>query len=165
MHVTRKGEVLEVSGVQPLVGEKAPNFSIPNLKDDQITLSQFEGKPVLISVVPDIDTRVCSLQTKHFNQEAGNISGVQFVTVSNNTKEEQATWCAAEGVDMEMLHDQDGSFGEAYGLFIPAMKRLARAIFVIDATGKISYEQISSELSEEPDYATAIAHAKALVAS
>lgn len=165
MQVTKKGEVLEVSGVQPLVGEKAPNFSIPNLDGKAITLSQFEGKPVLISVVPDIDTRVCALQTKHFNQEAGNIAGVQFMTVSNNTKEEQANWCAAEGVDMEMLHDQDGSFGEAYGLFIPAMGRLARAIFVIDASGVIVYEQISAEIAEEPDYAKAIDSAKVLATS
>ncbi|MHC5228347.1 thiol peroxidase [Enterococcus sp. LJL99] len=165
MQVTKKGEVLEVTGIQPLEGEQAPNFSIPNLANEAITLSQFEGKPVLISVVPDIDTRVCALQTKRFNQEAGNIAGIQFVTISNNTKEEQENWCAAEGVDMEMLHDQDGSFGEAYGLFIPAMGRLARAIFVIDATGKIIYEQISAEIAEEPDYAKAIASAKALVAS
>lgn len=119
----------------------------------------------MISVVPDIDTRVCALQTKRFNQEAGNIRGVQFVTISNNTREEQDNWCAAEGVDMEMLHDKDGSFGKAYGLFIPELGKLARSIFVIDAAGKIVYEEISSEISEEPDYDKAIASAKAVVVS
>jgi thiol peroxidase len=160
MKVTKKGEEVEIIGVQPEVGTKAPNFSLKNLKDEVVNLSDFSGTPVLISVVPDIDTRVCSLQTKRFNEEAAKIEGVKFITISNNTKEEQANWCAAEGVDMEILHDTDGTFGEAYGLFIPAMGRLARVIFVIDKEGKIIYEAISTEISEEPDYNAALEKAK-----
>ncbi|MEI5993413.1 thiol peroxidase [Candidatus Enterococcus mansonii] len=162
MIVTKKGEEVEIVGVQPEVGSQAPDFSLKNLEDEVVKLSDFSGTPVLISVVPDIDTRICSLQTKHFNQEAANVESVNFITISNNTKEEQANWCAAEGVDMEILHDTEGTFGEAYGLFIPAMGRLARSIFVIDKEGKISYEAISTEIAEEPDYATALEHAKAV---
>lgn len=161
MNVTKKGEVVEIIGVQPGVGAKAPAFSLKNLKDEVVNLSDLLGTPVLISVVPDIDTRICSLQTKRFNQEAANVEGVKFITISNNTKDEQANWCAAEGVDMELLHDTDGTFGEAYGLFIPAMRRLARSIFVIDKEGKITYEAISTEISEEPNYDKALEQAKA----
>lgn len=161
MNVTKKGEVVEIIGVQPEVGAKAPAFSLKNLKDEVVNLSDLLGTPVLISVVPDIDTRICSLQTKRFNQEAANVEGVKFITISNNTKDEQANWCAAEGVDMELLHDTDGTFGEAYGLFIPAMGRLARSIFVIDKEGKITYEAISTEISEEPNYDKALEQAKA----
>lgn len=160
MNVTRKGEVVEISGVQPKVNELAPAFSLTNLNDEAVKLSDFAGEPVLISVVPDIDTRICSLQTKRFNQEAASVEGVKFITISNNTKEEQANWCAAEGVDMEILHDTDGTFGKAYGLFIPEMKHLARAIFVVDKDGKLIYEAISPEISEEPDYAAALEQAK-----
>lgn len=151
MKVTRKGEEVEIIGVQPEVGTKAPNFSLRNLKDEVVSLSDFIGTPVLISVVPNIDTRICSLQTKRFNQEAATVEGVKFMTISNNTKDEQANWCAAEGVDMEILHDTEGKFGEAYGLYIPAMEHLARGIFVIDKEGKIVYEAISLEISEEPN--------------
>ncbi|MGX7245643.1 thiol peroxidase [Enterococcus quebecensis] len=161
MKVTKKGEEVEIIGVQPELGAKAPDVSLRNLKDEVVNLSDFAGVPVLISVVPDIDTRICSLQTKRFNQEAANVDGVKFITISNNTKEEQANWCAAEGVDMEILHDTDGTFGKAYGLFIPEMGRLARGIFVIDKEGKITYEAISTEIAEEPDYDTALAKAKA----
>ncbi|WP_430598084.1 thiol peroxidase [Enterococcus sp. AZ177] len=161
MNVTRKGEKVEIIGAQPEVGAKAPDFSLGNLNDEVVNLSDFTGTPVLISVVPDIDTRICSLQTKRFNQEAANVEGVKFITISNNTKEEQANWCAAEGVDMEILHDTEGEFGEAYGLFIPTMGHLARSIFVIDKDGNIVYEAISAEISEEPDYATALEQAKA----
>ncbi|EOL49335.1 thiol peroxidase [Enterococcus caccae] len=156
MKVTKKGEEVEIIGVQPEVGDQAPEFSLKNLKDEMVNLSDFAGLPVLISVVPDIDTRICSLQTKRFNQEAANVEGVKFITISNNTKEEQANWCAAEGVDMEILHDTEGTFGEAYGLFIPEMGRLARGIFVIDKDGTLVYEAISTEIAEEPDYAAAL---------
>ncbi|MGC6769645.1 thiol peroxidase [Enterococcus sp. LJL128] len=162
MIVTRKGTEVELAGVQPVVGAKAPDFSLENLSDKKINLSDLKGQPVLISVVPDIDTRICSLQTKRFNQEAGAVEGVAFLTISNNTKDEQKNWCAAEGVDMEMLRDVDNSFGEAYGLFIPEMGRLARAIFVIDSTGVLAYEKISQEISEEPNYQEALDKAKAL---
>lgn len=162
MIVTRKGNEVEIIGVQPKVGEKAPDFTLKNLADKEIVLSALKGKPVLISVVPDIDTRICSIQTKRFNQEAGAAEGVAFLTVSNNTKEEQSNWCAAEGVDMDMLRDTENSFGEAYGLFIPEMGRLARAIFVVDKEGILAYEKISQEISEEPNYIEALEKAKAL---
>lgn len=163
MKITLKGEELEIAGVQLEVGNTAPDFTLKNLKDETVRLSDFAGKPVLISVVPDIDTRVCAIQTKRFNQEAAQIENVQFLTISNNTKAEQENWCAAEGVDMQMLHDTDNVFGEAYGLVIPAMNRLARAIFVVDADGKLSYQEIVSEVSNEPDYQTALDKAKELV--
>ena len=162
MIVTKKGQQVELVGTQPVVGEKAPEFVLKNLADQDIALSALKGKPVLISVVPDIDTRICSIQTKRFNQEAGATADVAFLTISNNTKEEQSNWCAAEGVDMQMLRDVDNTFGEAYGLFIPEMGRLARAIFVVDKDGTLAYEQISQEISEEPDYSAALDKAKAL---
>ena len=134
-----------------------------NLNNQEINLADYKGKTVLISVVPDIDTRVCSLQTKRFNQEAAKLDGVQIITISNNTVEEQANWCAAEGVEMEMLHDTEDSFGAAYGLYIPEMGRLARAIFVIDPEGTLVYEEIVSEVSSEPDYQQALEGAKSVI--
>ena len=162
MIVTRKGTEVELVGKQPEVGKKAPDFNLKNLSDKAIALSALAGTPVLISVVPDIDTRICSIQTKRFNQEAGATEGVAFLTISNNTKEEQSNWCAAEGVDMEMLRDTENQFGEAYGLFIPEMGHLARAIFVVDKEGILAYEKISEEISEEPDYTAALEKAKSL---
>lgn len=163
MNVLLKGTEVELKGTQPVVGEKAPDFSLPNLSDEVITLSDLSGKPVIISVVPDIDTAICALQTKRFNEEAANLDGVSFVTISNNTKEQQATWCGAEGVDMTMLRDETGSFAESYGLLIPAINRLARAIYVVDQNGVITYTEITPEVSMEPDYTTALTAATALI--
>lgn len=162
MEVTMKGETVVLEGTQPQVGEMAPDFSLVNLKKQIIHLSDLIGQPVLISVVPDIDTRVCSIQTKHFNQTASQTPNVQLITISNNTREEQEKWCAAEGIDMEMLHDTDLKFGQAYGLFIPAINHLARSIFILDKDGKIVYEEIVPEIATEPNYEQALTVAKSL---
>ncbi|EOL48752.1 AhpC/TSA family protein [Enterococcus phoeniculicola] len=163
MKITRKGISMDVPGKQPMVGEKAPDFSLVNIKKQIVHLSDLLGKPVLISVVPDIDTRVCSIQTKRFNQEAAKETDIHFVTISNNTREEQANWCAAEGVDMLMLHDPDSIFGQAYGLFVPETGRFVRSIFVLDAKGTIVYEELVEEQTNEPDYQKALEEAKALI--
>lgn len=163
MQVTLKGNPVELEGVQPIKGDKAPNFSLLDLNDTLVELSASINNPLIISVVPDIDTSVCALQTKRFNQEAVTETGINFVTISNNTKEEQSNWCAAEGVEMTMLRDADLEFAKNYGLLIPAIDRLARAIFVVDSEGTIVYEEIVPEVSQEPDYAKALEAAKALI--
>lgn len=156
MDVTLKGKPVSLKGEQPKVGAKAPNFKLTDLKGNTVELEKLLDKPVIISVVPDIDTSVCAIQTARFNQEAASIKEVHFVTVSNNTKEEQSKWCAAEGVDMTMVSDDDGLFGEAYGLLIPDIGRLARSVFVVDQKGELIYEQITPEVSQEPDYESAL---------
>lgn len=163
MKVTLKGQVVELEGIQPIKGDKAPTFLLPNLSDELVDLGDLLAKPLIVSVVPDIDTSICALQTKRFNQEAASIDGINFVTISNNSKEEQNNWCAAEGVDMTMLRDSDLEFGKNYGLFIPEMGRLARSIFVIDQNGVVAYEEIVPEIAQEPDYAKALEAAKALI--
>lgn len=163
MQVTLKGNPVELEGIQPMIGEKAPVFSLIDLQDKLVDLASLSNKPLILSVVPDIDTSVCAIQTKRFNQEAASETGINFVTVSNNTKEEQGNWCAAEGVDMTMLRDEDLEFGKNYGLLIPEIGRLARAIFVIDTKGNIIYEEIVAEVSHEPNYVAALNAAKNLI--
>lgn len=162
MEILLKGTPVTLQGEPPKVGDKLPGATLLDLEDKAISLSDLTKKPLIISVVPDIDTSVCALQTKRFNQEAGAIPNINFVTVSNNTKEEQSNWCAAEGVDMLMLHDADKSFTEAFGLLIPDLGRLARAIFVVDTQGNIVYEEVVSEVTNEPNYNLAIEAAKKL---
>lgn len=163
MKVTLKGDPVELEGVQPVKGDKAPNFSLPDLNDQLVDLSSLVAKPLIISVIPDIDTSVCAIQTKRFNKEAATVKEVNFVTVSNNTKEQQSNWCAAEDVDMTMLRDADLEFAKNYGLLIPAIDKLARAIFVVNQEGVIVYEEITPEVSQEPDYEKALEAAKALI--
>lgn len=163
MEVLLKGNPVELVGTPPKVGEKAPLFSLKDLSDNVISLDELKGKPVIISVVPDIDTGICALQTKHFNKEAATIKDIHFLTISNNTKEQLANWCAAESVDMTMLRDDEGVAGQEYGILIPSINRLARSIFVLDKDGVITYEEIVPEVSTEPNYEKALEAAKALI--
>lgn len=160
MQITRKGTPYQLNGKQTNVGDKAPDFSVKNLTGDMIQLQDFTGKVVLISVIPDIDTRVCAQQTRAFNEKASDIEGVQLVTISNNTKEQQDNWCAGEGIEMEMLHDTNLIFGDAYGLYMPELEKLARSVFVVDTNGVIVYQEIVSEMVDEPDYEAVIEAAK-----
>lgn len=149
----------KVASLHPVTTGKAPDFTLTDLKGNKVTLSKLT-KPVLISVFPDINTSICSLQTKHFNVEAAKHDEIDFLSISNNTTEEQKNWCAAEGVDMTILAD-NGDFGKAYGLVLnggPLAGRLTRSVFVVK-NGEITYSEILSELTNEPNYEAALAAA------
>lgn len=161
MDFTKKGKPLKVEGTQPNIGEKAPDFSVKNSKDENVTLKDYKGTVTLISVVPDIETRVCALQTKSFNKDANELEGINLITISTNTKEQQENWSATEGVSTEMLNDTDLSFGKVYGIAIPDLGVLARSVFIVDATGKLVYKEVISEMVDEPNYDKAIENAKA----
>ena len=164
MEVTLKGEPVELVGVQPIVGEQAPGFSLFNTQDEKVTLDDLRGSVVLISVFPDINTRVCDAQTREFNKTAANLDGVTLLSVSKNTKEELLDWCAANGIDMQMLHDDQGEFALAYGLAIPKMdNKLARSVFIVDQHGVLAYKEIVPEISTAPDFDAALAAAKKLL--
>jgi thiol peroxidase len=152
-------------GTQVSVGDKAPNFKVVDNNFAPIELSNFTHKNILISVVPSLDTGVCSLQTKRFNDEVANLpEDVVILTISNDLPFAQKRFCTTEGVDkIKVLSDSVWrNFGENYGLLIKDMGLLTRAIFIIDSTGKIAYKELVANISEHPDYDEALATIKAL---
>lgn len=156
MQITKRGEVFSLVKEPLKIGDQAADFELKDLKDKVFRLFQLLDKPLIISVVPDINTSVCSVQTRKFNEMMANFEEANFVTVSNNTKEQQASWCAAEGLNLVMLHDPENTFGQAYGVLIPELNVYARSVFVINSDGKIIYEEIVPEMTHEPDYQKAI---------
>lgn len=156
MQITKRGEAFSLVKEPLKIGEQAVDFELKDLKDKVFHLSQLLDQPLIISVVPDINTTVCSLQTRKFNEMMANFEGANFVTISNNTKEQQKSWCAAEGLNLVMLHDPENTFGRAYGILIPELNVYARSVFVINSDGKIIYEEIVSEMTYEPNYQKAI---------
>ncbi|ATO42794.1 thiol peroxidase [Loigolactobacillus coryniformis] len=157
MNVTMHGDPLTTVGEAPEVGTQLPDFKLRNKAGKTLTTADFKGQTTLISVIPNINTSVCSVQTKHFNADADKVPNIRFVTVSTNTTAEQADWCAAEGVTkMEMLSDVDEKFGRAMGVFVPEAGINTRSIFIVDANGKILYRELISEQTNEPDYSAAL---------
>ncbi|WP_368974273.1 thiol peroxidase [Caldifermentibacillus hisashii] len=160
--VTFKGSPVTLVGNEVKVGDTAPNFTVLANDLSEVTLNDSEGHVRLISVVPSIDTGVCDAQTRRFNEEAASLPGVKILTISCDLPFAQARWCAAVGIEnVQVLSDhRDLSFGEAFGVVMKELRLLARSIFVVDSTGKITYKEIVNEVTNHPNYTAAIEAAK-----
>lgn len=159
MQITRHGEAQETNGQPPLIGHELPAFNVTTADQTPFDQSRLLGRYSLISVVPDIDTRVCSISTKNFNQAADRFDGINFYTISTNTLDQQKHWCANEGVkNMRLLSDADASFGKAMGLYLAANNTDARSVWITDPDGKIVYRELITEQTNEPDYDSALAY-------
>ncbi|KFZ39272.1 redoxin [Shewanella mangrovi] len=153
------GKPVTLSGEQPEIGQVVPSFKVVDDKFTPITLSDFKGKTVLISAVPSLDTGVCALQTKRFNKEVANFDNdVVMLTISEDLPFAQKRFCKVENVDkIKVLSDAVWrDFAKRYGLLIPNMGLLARAIFIVDADGKLQYKELVADVSHHPDYDKAL---------
>lgn len=160
--VTFQNNPVTLLGTEVKVGDTAPNFTVLANDLSERTLNDYEGKIKLISVVPSIDTGVCSQQTKRFNEEADKLGNVHVLTISMDLPFAQTRWCSAEGVkNLDLLSDhRDADFGQKYGTLIKELRLNARAIFVVDANNKVTYVEYVPEVTNHPDYDKALAAAK-----
>ncbi len=161
--VTFKGNPLTLVGEEVKVGSPAPDFDLVAYQDGgmhHLRKADLLGKPAIISVVPSLDTPVCRVQTKTFNQRLGALGDkVQAVTVSLDLPFAMNRFCGAESITALKTGSDyiDRSFGTAWGLLIDELKILARAVFVLDADGVVRYAQVVKEVAEEPNYDAALA--------
>ena len=158
-HVTFKGNPMTLPGTEVKVGDKAPDFKVLANDLSEVTLADSKGKVRLISVVPSLDTGVCSTQTNKVNSEAASMGdNVEILTISNDLPFAQKRWCGANEVDaVRTLSDhRDLSFGEAYGVTMKELRLLARSIFVVDANDTVTYVEYVPEGTDHPDYEKAI---------
>jgi len=158
-----KGNPLTLVGPELQPGDHAPDFSVVDGALSPIDLAKTGNHVRIISVVPSLDTPVCDLQTKRFNEEAAKLPGVDILTVSMDLPFAQKRWCGAFGVDrIKMLSDhRSGSFGEAYGTLIKDLRIESRAIFVLDKDNIIRHAEYVKEVADHPNYDAALAAAKA----
>ena len=164
--VTMKGSPLTLIGSQVKVGDPAPDFEVLANDLSPVKFSSFRDKVCIITSVPSLDTSVCDVMTRRFNQEAGKLDDdVVVLTISMDLPFAQKRWCGAAGVDsVRTLSDhRDASFGAAYGVLVKELRLLARAVFVVDRDGVIRYKQIVDELTDEPDYEAALKAAEGAV--
>ena len=157
--VTMQGKPVTLLGEPVETGAVAPDFRVVDGSFAPVRLSDFSGKVVLISAVPSLDTRVCSLQTQRFNQEAAALPGdVVLLTISRDLPFAQKRFCEAEKVDrIRILSDAVWrDFGMKYGLEIQDMGLLARSVFVIGKDGRVLYKELVPEMGNQPDYDRAL---------
>jgi thiol peroxidase len=160
--VTFKGKGVSLAGPQLKKGDRAPDFAcLSGL--DVVTLGQTPAKARLFSVVPSLDTGVCSAQTKKFDGALNALKDkVASYTVSLDLPFAMGRFCTAEGVaNMKSLSDvHDQSFGKAWGVLIEEglpLKLLTRAVFVVDRSGVITYAEYVPEVTSHPNYDAAVA--------
>ncbi|MFP5212978.1 MAG: thiol peroxidase, partial [Acidobacteriota bacterium] len=157
--VTLHGNPFTLQGSEVGTGAKAPNFKAVANNLSEVELSSYAGKVVVISAVPSLDTPVCDLETRRFNDEAAKLGqDVAVLTISMDLPFAQARWCGAAGAKhVTTLSDhRNADFGMAYGVLIKELRLLARAVFVVDRKGVVQHVELVKEIANEPDYDTVL---------
>ncbi len=163
--VAFKGNPVTLLGNEVKVGQAAPDFKVQKSDMSDYTLSTSAGKTRIIASVPSLDTPVCDTEAKRFNEEASKLSNVEIVCVSMDLPFAQKRWCAASSVDKVITASdhREASFGKNYGVLISggALDRvLARAVFVIGPDNKVKHVEYVSDITQHPNYDTALAAAR-----
>jgi len=164
--VTMKGRRLTLAGSELKIGDTAPDCEVVGKDLETVRLSSFRGKICIISSLPSLDTSVCDMMTRKFNEEAVSLDkDVVVLAISMDLPFAQDRWCIAADVEnVNVLSDhRTTSFGRAFGVLIEDLRLLARAVFIADKEGIIRYIEIVDELTHEPDYEAALKAAKELI--
>lgn len=150
---TMKGNPITVLGRTLKVGDKPEDFKALNNAGEWKSLSDFKKPFVLISVVPSLDTSVCSLQTRTINERLTSYEKMDVLTISVDLPFAQKRWCGQEGLTITTLSDHFAlDFGYKYGVVIEEKRLLARAVFILNEKREVIYVEYLDEMSKHPDY-------------
>jgi len=155
--ITLHGNKINTKGDLPTVGTKAPDFELINADLSVSKLSDFKGTRVVLNIFPSIDTDVCAVSVRKFNEQAATLSNTKVLCVSKDLPFAQNRFCGAEGLT-NVINQSDfktNSFGKEYGVEIvdgPLQGLHSRAVVVIDENGNINYTEQVPEIAQEPNY-------------
>jgi thiol peroxidase len=163
--VTFKGTPMTLIGPELRVGDRAPEFEVVDKGLQPVRLQDTSGAVRMFSVVPSLDTRVCDMQTKRFNDESANLPNLKIYTISMDLPFAQTRYRDSIGVDnVTMLSDhRSASFGAAYGTLIKEWRVLSRAIFILDKDDTLRHVEYVKEVADHPNYEAALAKARELL--
>lgn len=158
--ITFKGSPISTSGTLPATGSPAPGFTLCSGELEDVSLSSFEGKPVILNIVPSLDTSVCQASARRFNEEAGS-RGVAVANISCDLPFAMGRFCGGEGlvhlINLSVFRSPE--FLQDYGVRIvdgPLRGLCCRAVVVVDAEGTVCYTELVPEIAQEPDYDAAL---------
>lgn len=160
-NITLKGNPIQTCGNLPEKGTQAPAFKLVSSDLSEVSLSDHAGKKIVLNIFPSVDTPVCALSVRKFNQEAAEVKGTKVFCISADLPFAFGRFCGAEGIKnvltLSTFRNQD--FGLAYGVTIttgPLAGLLSRAVLVLDEKGKVIYTEQVPEIAQEPDYESAL---------
>ena len=157
------GHPVTLAGEEIKVGAVAPDFTALNTDLSPFSLSSTAGHIRIISVVPSIDTSVCDIQTRWFNEEATKLPNVKIISVSVDLPFALKKYCAAQGIEnIHTISDhKDLNFGLNYGFVIDEFRLLSRGLIVVDAAGIVRHVEYVANIGDQPDYDAALRAVKA----
>ncbi len=160
--ITLQGNEITTNGELPAVGAAAPEFKLTTKDLEDKGLADFKGKKKLLNIVPSLDTGVCATSTKKFNEQLGGRNDVEVLVISADLPFAMGRFCEAEGTNqvttLSMMRSRN--FAKDYGVLIqdgPLAGITARAVVVIDENDKVAYTELVPEITQEPNYDSAIA--------
>ena len=163
MAQTKLGEhVVNTVGELPSVGSTAPDFVLTGSDMKEVTLSQFAGKNLVLNIFPSVDTGVCSASVREFNKRAASLTNTSVLCVSKDLPFAMKRFCAAEGISnvVTATDFRNRGFATRYGVELTNggfAGLCARAVVVIDSTGKVKYTELVPQIGQEPNYDAALA--------
>ncbi|WP_262963775.1 thiol peroxidase [Methylobacter psychrophilus] len=158
--ITFQSKPLHTSGELPLVGSKAPDFSLANGKLEDVSLATYAGKTKVLNIVPSLDTPTCAASTRKFNEKAAHFHNTVVLVISADLPFAQCRFCEIEDLTHVIpLSTFRSSFADDYGVklvntFLAGLT--ARAVIIIDEHDSVIYTELVSELANEPDYESAL---------
>lgn len=160
--ITLKGNEIHTNGNLPAVGSKAPDFKLTTEDLKDISLADFKGKKKLLNIFPSMDTSVCAISTKKFNDHAKAVKNTVMLMISADLPFAMSRFCKEQDVNnitsLSMMRSKD--FAKDYGVLItdgPLAGITARSVVILDENDKVIYTQLVPEIAQEPDYEKAIA--------
>lgn len=149
------GNPMTLLGAEIKIGDTAPDFTALTPELSPLSLSSTKGQVRVISIVPSIDTSVCDMQTRWFNEEAAKIDGLTVLSISVDLPFAIKKYCATKGIEnIKTLSDhKDLDFGLKYGFVIEELRLLARGTVVIDRDDIVRHVEYVPNVSDHPDYA------------
>lgn len=165
MNITFGGNKVNLVGNEIKVGDSTPAFKATKNDLSEWSSKDYNGKVVVYSIAPSLDTTVCALQAKKFNKEAASLDGVNVVTITEDLPFAQARFCSNEDIENTiMISDyKDREFGEKYGFLMDENKLLARGVVVVDKDGKVAYVEYVPEVTNEVNFDKALEEVKKLI--
>jgi len=160
--ITLRGNAIHTSGDLPMTGSAAPAYTLVRTDLSEISGKDLAGKRVVLNIFPSIDTPTCANSVRKFNARANEKPNTTVLCVSADLPFAQKRFCGAEGLENVVPAStfRAADFGQAYGVTLvdgPLKGLLARAVVVIDATGKVVHTELVPEIAQEPDYDAALA--------
>ncbi len=160
--VTLQGEPIHTNGDLPAVGSEAPEFRLVTTDLKDVNLADYAGKKKILNIVPSLDTPVCAVSTKRFNEAAKDRADLVVLVISADLPFASDRFCSAEGIDnvvtLSMMRSRN--FAKDYGVLIEdsALAGItARAVVVLDENDRVIYTELVPEIGQEPDYDAALA--------